>query len=275
MLRSVGIPARVAMGFTQGRFDAANDRWTVNSKDAHSWVEVDFGSYGWLSFEPTPGRANPVSFGYADVTAANCTLQHGANCDANAPFGPVGPPRGATTGVRPLPQAQFLATREGPFQTARGHPRGGGAGGTSEPSHSPVRLLAGLALLVLLVLVALIPPARAFRRRRRLRRALAEPRRKILVTYDVFTERAAELGLARRSGETPNEYRRRVAASATRSNGELEALTRLTIRAAYARADPGPREADEASRAAAGAIRQLRKGTSVRQRVVGAWFPER
>jgi hypothetical protein len=276
LLRSVGIPARVAMGFTQGRFDTANDRWTVTTKDAHSWVEVNFGSYGWLSFEPTPGRANPVSFGYADVTAATCSLRHpgSANCDAGGPTS-EGPPQ-EVTGARRIIQAGVLANREVLFgdSSARGHPRGGGLGGTnSQGSPSRVRVLAGLALLVLLVLVALIPPARALRRRRRLRRP-GEPRRKILVTYDVFTERAAELGLARRSGETPNEYVRRLASSATRSNGELEALTRLTIRAAYARVDPEAGDADKASLAAAGAIRQLRKGTPVRRRVVGAWFPE-
>jgi transglutaminase-like putative cysteine protease len=278
LLRSVGIPARVAMGFTQGRFDAANDRWTITSKDAHSWVEVNFGTYGWLAFEPTPGRANPVSFGYADVTAANCRLQNpgDTSCDAGGPAS-VGPPRGEVTGGTRIPQAGVLGNREAFFgPSARGHPRGGGLGGAgSRRSPSQVRLLAGLALLIGLLLVALIPPARALRRRLRLQRASGEARRKILVTYDVFTERAAELGLARHSGETPNEYRRRLASSASRSNGELEALTRLTIRAAYAQGDPGAGDADEASRAAAGAIRQLRKGTSVRRRVVGAWFPER
>jgi hypothetical protein len=90
----------------------------------------------------------------------------------------------------------------------------------------------------------------------------------------VFTERAAELGLPRHAGETPDEYRGRLAHSA-HSDGELEALTRLTIRAAYSRADPATADADEASRAAAGAIHRLRKGTPLRRRVVGAWFPER
>jgi transglutaminase-like putative cysteine protease len=56
MLRYLGIPARVAAGFTSGRFDARKRTWTVTDRDAHTWVEVWFRGYGWLPFDPTPGR---------------------------------------------------------------------------------------------------------------------------------------------------------------------------------------------------------------------------
>jgi transglutaminase-like putative cysteine protease len=56
MLRSLGIPARVAVGFTSGSFDRAKRRWTVTDHDAHAWVEVWFDGEGWLPFDPTPGR---------------------------------------------------------------------------------------------------------------------------------------------------------------------------------------------------------------------------
>jgi hypothetical protein len=56
MLRSLGIPARVAVGFTSGAYDAAKRRWTVTDHDAHAWVEVWFDGEGWLPFDPTPGR---------------------------------------------------------------------------------------------------------------------------------------------------------------------------------------------------------------------------
>jgi len=59
MLRMNGIPARVAVGFTPGRFDASADRWDVLDRDAHSWVEVRFDGFGWLPFDPTPGRSAP------------------------------------------------------------------------------------------------------------------------------------------------------------------------------------------------------------------------
>jgi transglutaminase-like putative cysteine protease len=56
MLRYLGIPARVAAGFTSGRFDEENDTWSVTDRNAHTWVEVWFKDFGWLPFDPTPGR---------------------------------------------------------------------------------------------------------------------------------------------------------------------------------------------------------------------------
>ncbi len=54
MLRTLGIPARVAVGFTAGTWKAGT--WTVTDQQAHAWVEAWFAHYGWLAFDPTPGR---------------------------------------------------------------------------------------------------------------------------------------------------------------------------------------------------------------------------
>jgi hypothetical protein len=56
MLRYLGIPARVAAGFTTGTYDKARGEWVVTDHDAHTWVEAWFPRYGWLPFDPTPGR---------------------------------------------------------------------------------------------------------------------------------------------------------------------------------------------------------------------------
>jgi hypothetical protein len=56
MLRYLGIPARVAAGFASGRYDSKRGVWSVSDHDAHTWVEVWFANYGWLPFDPTPGR---------------------------------------------------------------------------------------------------------------------------------------------------------------------------------------------------------------------------
>jgi transglutaminase-like putative cysteine protease len=58
MLRFVGVPARVAAGFTSGRWDADRHEWTVTDHNAHTWVEVYFPGRGWMAFDPTPGRGN-------------------------------------------------------------------------------------------------------------------------------------------------------------------------------------------------------------------------
>ena len=54
MLRLLGIPARVAVGFTSGT--RSGDTWRVTDHNAHAWVEVWFPRQGWVAFDPTPGR---------------------------------------------------------------------------------------------------------------------------------------------------------------------------------------------------------------------------
>ncbi len=51
MLRSIGIPARLAVGFAQG--ERSGDEFTVRRLDAHAWPEVYFPGIGWVEFEPT------------------------------------------------------------------------------------------------------------------------------------------------------------------------------------------------------------------------------
>jgi len=58
MLRTLGVPSRVAVGFTAGS-DEGEHR-SVSTADAHAWVEVWFDGLGWTVFDPTPladGRA--------------------------------------------------------------------------------------------------------------------------------------------------------------------------------------------------------------------------
>ncbi|WGW13301.1 DUF3488 and transglutaminase-like domain-containing protein [Saxibacter everestensis] len=54
MARSLGIPARIAVGFLPGE-QQPNDSWDVTLEDAHAWPELYFPGVGWTRFEPTPG----------------------------------------------------------------------------------------------------------------------------------------------------------------------------------------------------------------------------
>lgn len=56
MLRAVGVPARLAVGFLPGRRDAPDEPFEVRLSDTHAWVEVWFPTFGWQRFDPT-GRA--------------------------------------------------------------------------------------------------------------------------------------------------------------------------------------------------------------------------
>ena len=53
MLRSLGIPARLAVGFAQGERSEENEEYTIRKENAHAWPEVYFPGIGWVEFEPT------------------------------------------------------------------------------------------------------------------------------------------------------------------------------------------------------------------------------
>ena len=64
LLRTIGIPSRVAVGFLPG--EEKSGTFTVTNKDAHAWVEAWFDEIGWVSFEPTPrSEATPPSYATA------------------------------------------------------------------------------------------------------------------------------------------------------------------------------------------------------------------
>ncbi len=64
MARAIGLPSRVAVGFTPGDFDEATNTYVVTGKHAHAWPEVWLDGVGWLRFEPTPGRGGPGDEAY-------------------------------------------------------------------------------------------------------------------------------------------------------------------------------------------------------------------
>ena len=143
MARSLGIPARVVVGFTQGRPE--DGRWVVRGTDAHAWPELWMGSAGWVRFEPTPGAST--------TTRPTYTVEQGT------PY--AGPTAAPTDG-----------SSAGDESDERDRLQDDQAGaGTYEPAGPSGRTLAVL-LGVLLVLMA---PAlvRLFRRVRRFRAARA------------------------------------------------------------------------------------------------------
>jgi transglutaminase-like putative cysteine protease len=69
MLRMLGIPARVAVGFTSGT--RKDGKWVVSDHEAHAWVEAWFAGHGWVPFDPTPGRGSlGGNYSFASESAA-------------------------------------------------------------------------------------------------------------------------------------------------------------------------------------------------------------
>ncbi|MGW3205106.1 transglutaminase TgpA family protein [Streptomyces sp. NPDC001135] len=66
MARTLGIPARVAVGFAPGT-PQADGTVAVSQKDAHAWPELYFEGVGWTRFEPTPTRGTTPSYTQSDT----------------------------------------------------------------------------------------------------------------------------------------------------------------------------------------------------------------
>ncbi len=62
MLRTLGIPSRLATGFQSGIYNPLSDLWLVRASDAHSWVEGWIPGHGWTTFDPTPPDPTPAAF---------------------------------------------------------------------------------------------------------------------------------------------------------------------------------------------------------------------
>ncbi len=75
MLRTLGIPARIAVGYVLDPNEVVETTYTVRKDDAYSWVEVYFPKYGWVAFNPTADRpAGGVTGGLGAAVAPNDPL---------------------------------------------------------------------------------------------------------------------------------------------------------------------------------------------------------
>ncbi|MHB1911303.1 MAG: transglutaminase family protein, partial [Acidimicrobiales bacterium] len=188
MARAVGLPTRVAVGFTPGQL--VGGVWHVFGADAHAWPEVLLGQYGWVPFEPTPGRGNPSATSYTGVAAAQARPS-GVGAEGAVPETVPSP-----AAAPPPPISRHLNLRE--------------LGGTP-----PSRKQAGrpgaplITLLVVLALVLLwvvgVPTGRRYRRLSRRRRAADDPER-ILVAWREANGWLELAGYPRRPDETLLEH---------------------------------------------------------------------
>jgi len=163
MLRLLGIPARVAAGFLPGVYHG--DFWQVTDHEAHTWVEVWFRGYGWLPFDPTPGRGH-LSGAYSS-TSLGFNVESAAKLLAGIVKG------GEVFGTGGGGIITHDPTRRNP-RSAGDLPRGIGSPATTEPKKTTPSLLffllllaAGAAALIVLLKLG----------RRKLRYLTRDPRR--------------------------------------------------------------------------------------------------
>lgn len=165
MARTLGIPSRVAVGFTTGIL--GEDGWySVYGRNAHAWPEIWFDDVGWVAFEPTPGRGIPGAEDVTGVPAQQDTTP--PNGGDTGTVGTVPPP--PTTVFRP--QTSVPERPDRPVTTvAPTRPQEITTGGTAQPADDGSFPWFPLVLLVVATAAVAAPfvvrRVNARRRRRR------------------------------------------------------------------------------------------------------------
>jgi transglutaminase-like putative cysteine protease len=283
MARAVGLPARVAVGFTQGEeYPDRPGAYLVRGEHAHAWPEVYFAGAGWVSFEPTPGRGQPFAESYTGVPPAQATTGDPGSADTLPPTtAPSEIPTATTAPADPQPPQGDLdiVGGRGPDELA------------DEPEPWLVRrvlrpLVAVVAVVLGLAVVGAlgVPSLRALRRARRHRRATT-PDARIATAWADATEAAAPLGFAARRSDTPEEQGRRLASVLPADHADAAvALARLRTQCLYAPDGGDDPSAEAAEEAAADVVAGCRLVTTRAGRVrcaidprpeVRAWRQER
>ena len=143
MLRSLGIPAREAVGYVPGGYDPITDLYQVHANDAHAWVQVWFPGYGWQNFDPTAvvplSPPSPGSTALHDVGSALRRIPPvpvvavGGDRRARRRRGALAPARPATWAERVARAVERAGRRAGPAPPARRD-----AGGVRRPARRAV-----------------------------------------------------------------------------------------------------------------------------------------
>ncbi len=224
--RSLGIPARVAVGFTQGTA-GPDGLFHVEGKHAHAWPEVYFAGIGWVPFEPTPTRGAPGDEIFTGVPQQ----QVGEAPQSTSTTTVAGSTEGSTVSISPATPDGDLGLIDVPV------PNFGSGGSLGSSSHGrPWIVTAGIVLLVLLLLAGiwiLLVPRLIRGRWGRRRRAAQSEADQVLVSWHETESVLARSGVAPRPSETPTEFAARAARTVRIDDGGLERLADHVTQAAY------------------------------------------
>jgi transglutaminase-like putative cysteine protease len=234
LARLLGIPARVAVGYTQGTYQT-DGSWLVTTSDAHAWPELYFQGTGWLAWEPTPGGGAP---GQGTATPPPYTIQAGTPTGSGGTSAPIG---GAIGGAQP-----GGSSTSGAGAHVRTGPLGGNAasGGVHQHRGQWRWWLAGIALLALIIL--LMPMgSRVVTRVWRSTRAAARgrtPRASSHAAWQEVRDDLEDFGVSCPPNESSRATIRRVTAKLQLAASAADALRRLALaeeRARYASSTDG------------------------------------
>ncbi len=217
LARSLGLPARVAVGFTPGEEDVDDPgTFIVRGINAHAWPELYFAGVGWVPFEPTPGRGLPGAEAYTHVAPDQV--------DPNENEVPTTVPSPVTTGsVAPRPGA------DDPLPEFF-DPNAGNDG------LSATQVVALALALVVGTWFLGVPTVAGLRRARNRHRSHGQPDLEVTDAWDDSVRALALLDLVPHGAETPTEFATRAAKDAGTDRDAHRELALLTTAAAFGRA---------------------------------------
>jgi transglutaminase-like putative cysteine protease len=218
MLRTLGIPSRVAVGFTSG-VPVGDGEFSVLGRNAHAWPEVWFDDIGWIAFEPTPGRGAPNAQTYTrldpqqDTSAVADDIQSDVGPPVTVDAAPTDPGPGLE-----IPDFSDDSTRETPTPAPRG---------ASDDEGVQWQWLIGLA-----VMGAAIAAPSVIRDIRR-RRTSQSVDQQIAGAWQRATGAVAAAGVPLRASDTPSEVAARTARRLPWINRPMSSLAEAVTEATY------------------------------------------
>lgn len=218
MMRTLGIPSRVAVGFTSG-VALGDGEFSVLGRNAHAWPEVWFDDVGWVAFEPTPGRGAPNAESYTGITPQQDTSAGVGDLENAELTPPTTLPSGPTGDQPGLEIPDFPDPAVGDLQS-----------GTTGPGSDGGAPWVWLGVAALLVAALAAPGVVRFLRRRRRAQSIDQ---QVADAWRRATDAVAAVGVPLRPSDTPFE----VAASTARAfplvTRPMESLASAVTEATY------------------------------------------
>ncbi|MFE9728235.1 DUF3488 and DUF4129 domain-containing transglutaminase family protein [Streptomyces sp. NPDC005794] len=201
MARTLGIPARVAVGFTPGTVQA-DGSVSVGLRDAHAWPELYFEGVGWTRFEPTPSRGSTPAYTLPDAPSQD-------------PSDPALPADGASAAPTAAPSASESCPAQMRLQGECGASVATGAADSDDPgSPAGAVILWVLGSLVVLTLPLVPMLWRVRARGRRLgssgSRSPADAAARVMAAWREITDTAWDHGIPPDESQTPRKAAARV-----------------------------------------------------------------
>ena len=216
MARAIGLPARVAVGFTPGELQT-DGKYHVRDEHAHAWPEVYLHGFGWVAFEPTPGRGAPNATAYTGRPEGQDESNNQGTVETTAPSTTTPTPGDENpTTIPDFEEDQNTLDTTGDEDK-----------GLSEVEKAVLMVL-GLALLW----ATIVPFLHV--QRRRARRRVPGSAAAVLADWADTVEVLSAAGVGRRPSETMQEYAERAAKSAGLQPDPARALRGLAKDAAFA-----------------------------------------